>query len=193
VKLRAPGKWSAYVEEDLLPRLHGFELLMASYAMCHMKLDMMLGQTGYKPSSKPPRLSVWLTNSLERAVREVRDLFFQPLVEEARGASEVKRQAPIMCVIGNPPYSVRSENKGDWILNLCQDYKRSLNEKNIQSLSDDYVKFIRLAQRFIERNGSGILAYVTNNSYVDGIVHRRMRQELSETFDKIYVLNLHGD
>ncbi len=105
VKARAPGKWSSYVEEDLLPRLHGFELLMASYAMCHMKLDMMLDQTGYKPSAKPPRLSVWLTNSLEPAEREVQRLFFQPLAEEARGASEVKRQMPIMCVIGNPPYS----------------------------------------------------------------------------------------
>ncbi|MGN6849650.1 MAG: N-6 DNA methylase [Sphingomicrobium sp.] len=89
VKPRAPGKWSGYVEEDLLPRLHGFELLMASYAMCHMKLDMMLDQTGYKPSANPPRLSVWLTNALEPADREVRDLFFQPLAEEARGASEV--------------------------------------------------------------------------------------------------------
>lgn len=103
VKARAPGKWSNYVEEDLLPRLHGFELLMASYAMCHMKLDMMLTETGYKPSTRPPRLSVWLTNALEPAEREVRDLFFQPLAEEARGASEVKRQTPIMCVIGKPP------------------------------------------------------------------------------------------
>lgn len=101
VKVRAPGKWSNYVEEDLLPRLHGFELLMASYAMCHMKLDMMLTETGYKPSAKPPRLSVWLTNSLEPADRDVRELFFQPLADEARGASEVKRQTPIMCVIGN--------------------------------------------------------------------------------------------
>jgi hypothetical protein len=193
VKVRAPGKWSGYVEQDLLPRLHGFELLMASYAMCHMKLDMQLTESGYKPSSAPPRLSVWLTNSLEPAEREVRDLFFAPLAEEARGASEVKRQAPIMCVIGNPPYSVSGENKGDWIRNLCHDYKEDLNEKNIQSLSDDYVKFIRLGQKFVARNGKGVLAYVTNNSYVDGIIHRKMREELSTVFDKLYVLNLHGD
>lgn len=112
VKARAPGKWSGYVEQDLLPRLHGFELLMASYAMCHMKLDMQLTESGYKPSKVPPRLSVWLTNALEPAERDVRDLFFQPLAEEARGASEVKRQTPIMCVIGNPPYSSSSQNNG---------------------------------------------------------------------------------
>ncbi|HEX8193809.1 MAG TPA: N-6 DNA methylase, partial [Allosphingosinicella sp.] len=118
VKVRAPGKWSAYVEQELLPRLHGFELLMASYAMCHMKLDMQLTESGYKPSANPPRLSVWLTNALEPAEREVRDLFFQPLADEARGASEVKRQTPIMCVIGNPPYSGESANKGDHIMAL---------------------------------------------------------------------------
>jgi len=154
---------------------------------------MQLEQSGYRPSPKAPRLSVWLTNALEPAEREVRDLFFQPLAEEARGASEVKRQTPIMCVIGNPPYSVSSENKGDWIRELSQNYKRELNEKNIQSLSDDYVKFIRLGQHHIDKNNGGILAYVTNNSYVDGIIHRRMREELSASFDTIYVFNLHGD
>src|SRR5690606_32557218 len=123
VKARAPGKWSAYVEQDLLPRLPGFELLMASYAMCHLKLDMQLTESGYKPSANPPRLSVWLTNALEQAEREVRDLFFQPLAEEARGASEVKRQTPIMCVIGNPPYSSSSQNTGAWITDLIEDYK----------------------------------------------------------------------
>ena len=99
VKARAPGKWSGYVEQDLLPRLHGFELLMASYAMCHMKLDMQLSESGYRPSANPPRLSVWLTNALEPAERHVADMFFQALAEEARGASQVKRQTPIMCVI----------------------------------------------------------------------------------------------
>ena len=159
VKARAPGKWSNYVEQDLLPRLHGFELLMASYAMCHMKLDMMLTETGYKPSGKPPRLSVWLTNSLEPAERDVKDLFFQPLAEEARGASEVKRQTPIMCVIGNPPYSGHSSNKGSWIESLMADYKVSPELKRpaqAKWLSDDYVKFIRFGEHMIERNGVGV-------------------------------------
>jgi predicted helicase len=191
VKVRAPGKWSNYVEEDLLPRLHGFELLMASYAMCHMKLDMMLTETGYKPSAKPPRLSVWLTNSLEPAEREVRDLFFQPLAEEARGASEVKRQTPIMCVIGNPPYSLSSQNRGEWITSLLRDYKEGLGERKV-NLDDDYIKFIRMCQFLIEKNGCGVVGLITNNSFLDGITHRRMRQSLLESFDRVYVLDLHG-
>lgn len=193
VKTRAPGKWSNYVEEDLLPRLHGFELLMASYAMCHMKLDMMLDQTGYKPSAKPPRLSVWLTNSLEPAEREIRDLFFQPLAEEARGASEVKRQMPIMCVIGNPPYSVSSANQGDWIQSLMATYKAGLTDANIQPLSDDYVKFLRYAHYLIEKNGSGVMAMVTNHSFINGVIHRTMRNSLMQSFDRIAILDLHGN
>jgi hypothetical protein len=197
VKTRAPGKWSAYVEEDLLPRMHGFELLMASYAMCHMKLDMMLTETGYKPSAKPPRLSVWLTNALEPAEREVKDLFFQPLAEEARGASEVKRQTPIMCVIGNPPYSGISQNMGDWITRLIEDYKyiegKHFGERK-HWLQDDYVKFIRLAEHTIEQNPSGgVLGFITNHGYLDNPTFRGMRWHLLKTFDKIWVLNLHGN
>jgi hypothetical protein len=197
VKARAPGKWSNYVEEDLLPRLHGFELLMASYAMCHMKLDMMLTETGYKPSPKPPRLSVWLTNSLEPAEREVRDLFFQPLAEEARGASDVKRQTPIMCVIGNPPYSGISQNMGDWITGLIQDYKYVDGEhfgERKHWLHDDYVKFVRMAEDVIASNPSGgVLGFITNHGYLDNPTFRGMRWHLLQTFDKIYVLDLHGN
>lgn len=198
VKARAPGKWSGYVEQDLLPRLHGFELLMASYAMCHMKLDMQLTESGYKPSAKPPRLSVWLTNALEPAEREVRDLFFQPLAEEARGAGEVKRQTPIMCVIGNPPYSGKSANNGTWITDLIQAYKKEpggktrLQESQTRWLSDDYVKFIRLAENTIERNGEGVLAFITNHGYLDNPTFRGMRWHLLRTFDKVWILDLHG-
>jgi predicted helicase len=197
VKARAPGKWSNYVEEDLLPRLHGFELLMASYAMCHMKLDMMLTETGYKPTAKPPRLSVWLTNSLEPAEREVKDLFFQPLAEEARGASEVKRQTPIMCVIGNPPYSGISQNAGDWIATLIEDYKYVDGEhfgERKHWLQDDYVKFIRMAEHVIANNPSGgVLGLITNHGYLDNPTFRGMRWHLLKTFDKIWVLDLHGN
>jgi predicted helicase len=197
VKARAPGKWSSYVEQDLLPRLHGFELLMASYAMCHMKLDMMLSETGYKPSSKPPRLSVWLTNALEPAEREVKDLFFQPLADEARGASEVKRQTPIMCVIGNPPYSGHSSNFGDWIEGLMAAYKISPELKRpaqAKWLSDDYVKFIRMSEHLIERNGGGgVLGFITNHSYLDNATFVDMRRHLLATFDKIYVFDMHGN
>ena len=200
VKARAPGKWSGYVEQDLLPRLHGFELLMASYAMCHMKLDMMLDQTGYKPSATPPRLSVWLTNALEPAEREVRDLFFAPLAEEARGASEVKRQTPIMCVIGNPPYSGESANKGAHIMRLMEAYKKEpggkekLKERNPKWINDDYVKFIRMAEDLIAKNPSGgVLGFITNHGYLDNPTFRGMRWHLLKTFEKIWVLDLHGN
>lgn len=196
VKARAPGKWSGYVEQDLLPRLHGFELLMASYAMCHMKLDMQLTESGYKPSAKPPRLSVWLTNALEPAEREVRDLFFQPLAEEARGASEVKRQTPIMCVIGNPPYSSSSQNNGLWITDLIEDYKYTagIHFREVKHwLHDDYVKFIRMAEDAICRSGCGILAMITNHGFLENPTFRGMRFHLLESFDAIYVLDLHGN
>lgn len=196
VKARAPGKWSAYVEKDLLPRLHGFELLMASYAMCHMKLDMMLHGTGYKPTRNPPRLSVWLTNALEPAEREVRDLFFQPLAEEARGASEVKRQTPIMCIIGNPPYSGHSSNFGEWIEGLMAAYKVSPELKRpaqAKWLSDDYVKFIRMSEHLIGSNGEGVLGFVTNHGYLDNPTFLDMRHHLRKTFDRIFVLDLHGN
>ena len=197
VKARAPGKWSGYVEQDLLPRLHGFELLMASYAMCHMKLDMQLTESGYKPSATPPRLSVWLTNSLEPAEREIKDLFFQPLAEEARGASEVKRQTPIMCVIGNPPYSGESANKGA-IKDLMAAYKmepggkEKLQESQTRWLNDDYVKFIRLAEHMIAENGEGVLGFITNHGYLDNPTFRGMRWHLLKSFDKIWVVDLHG-
>ena len=197
VKARAPGKWSSYVEEDLLPRLHGFELLMASYAMCHMKLDMQLTESGYVPSRNPPRLSVWLTNALEPAEREVKDLFFQQLADEARGASEVKRQTPIMCVIGNPPYSGISQNNGEWITQLIEDYKYVDGEhfgERKHWLHDDYVKFIRMSEEMIAKNPSGgVLGFITNHGYLDNPTFRGMRWHLLKTFDKIWVLDLHGN
>ncbi|MDP1912163.1 type ISP restriction/modification enzyme [Brevundimonas sp.] len=199
VKSRAPGKWSGYVEQDLLPRLHGFELLMASYAMCHMKLDMQLTESGYKPSAKPPRLSVWLTNALEPAERDVRDLFFQPLAEEARGASEVKRQSPIMCIMGNPPYSGESANKGDHITKLMEVYKKEpggkhpLDERNSKWLNDDYVKFIRMSEDLIAKNASGgVLGFISNHGFLNNPTFRGMRWHLLNSFDKIWVLDLHG-
>lgn len=197
VKARAPGKWSSYVEQDLLPRLHGFELLMASYAMCHMKLDLQLTESGYRPSVQPPRLSVWLTNALEPAEREVRDLFFQPLADEAVGASDVKRQTPIMCVIGNPPYSGISQNMGEWITSLIENYKyvdgKHFGERK-HWLHDDYVKFIRMAEHTIAKNGAGgVFGFITNHGYLDNTTFRGMRWHLLKTFDKIWVVDLHGN
>ena len=186
------GIWSKYVTNDLIPRLNGFELLMASYAMAHLKMDMLLTETGYKPTDDQ-RFRIFLTNSLEEAHPDSQTLFSSWLSDEADQANAIKRDAPVMVVMGNPPYSVSSSNKGKWIEGLTADYKKDLNERNIQPLSDDYIKFIRFGQYFIDKNGSGILAYISNNSFIDGIIHRQMRKHLLESFDKIYILDLHGN
>ncbi|PKL80599.1 MAG: adenine specific DNA methyltransferase [Ignavibacteriae bacterium HGW-Ignavibacteriae-4] len=185
------GMWSSYVDEHLIPRLNGFELLMASYAMAHLKLSMLLAETGYK-SKTDQRLNVFLTNSLEEHHKDTGTIFSSWLSAESNEANRIKRDVPVMCVIGNPPYSVSSSNKGEWIQNLIKDYKKDLNERKI-NLDDDYIKFIRYGQHYIEKNGEGILAYISNNSFIDGITHRQMRKNLLETFDKIYILDLHGN
>ncbi len=186
------GIWGSYVENDLIPRLNGFELLMASYTMAHLKLDMLLSETGYKPQ-KDQRFNIYLTNSLEEHHPDTGTLFAQWLSSEANEANHIKRDTPVMVIMGNPPYSVSSTNKSKWIENLMQDYKKDLNEGNIQPLSDDYIKFIRYGQHFIEKNGEGILAYISNNSFIDGINHRQMRKCLLQNFDKLYIIDLHGD
>lgn len=186
------GIWSSYVDEHLIPRLNGFELLMASYAMAHLQMDLLMKETGYKGKGDQ-RFKIFLTNSLEEHHPDTATLFANWLSTEANEANMIKRDTPVMCVIGNPPYAVSSSNKGEWIESLVADYKKDLNERNIQPLSDDYIKFIRYGQHFIEKTGEGVLAYISNNSFLDGIIHRRMRENLLKTFDKIYILDLHGN
>jgi len=187
------GIWSNYIEEHLIPRLNGFEILMAPYTMCHLKLESLLRDTGYHPKDekKQKRLQVYLTNSLEEAHPDSGTLFASWLSRESIEANYIKKETPVMVVLGNPPYSVSSSNKGEWIQNLIADYKKDLHEKKI-NLDDDYIKFIRYGQYYIDKNGGGILAYISNNSFIDGITHRQMRKCLLESFDKIYILDLHG-
>lgn len=192
-----PGMWSTYVEEHLLPRLNGFELLMAPYTMAHLKLDLFLQDTHYQPKQLR-RFNIYLTNSLEEYHPDTQSLLAHWLSAEANAASAIKRDAPIMVVMGNPPYAVSSANASvtkdgekTWIGKLLDDYKKDLEEKKL-NLDDDYIKFIRYGHYLIEKNGEGILAYISNNSFLDGITHRQMRKTLLETFDKIYILDLHG-
>lgn len=189
------GVWAEYVKTHLIPRLNGFELMMAPYAIAHLKLDMLLNSIGGIPTTNTTnqRLRIYLTNSLEEYDKETGTLFAQWLATEANEANIVKRDTPVMVMIGNPPYSVSSNNSGTWITDLMNDYKKDLNERNIQPLSDDYIKFIRLGQYYVQKNGSGILAYISNNSFIDGLIHRQMRKSLLDTFDKIYILDLHGN
>ena len=192
------GIWSKYVETHLLPRLNGFELLMASYAMAHLQLDLLLTETGYKPTTDQ-RFRVYLTNSLEESHPDTGTLFANWLSTEANEANHIKRDTPVMCVIGNPPYSGESSNKGEWIMSLMEDYKKEpggkekLKEQNSKFINDDYVKFLRYGQHFIEKNGSGILAFINPHGYLDNPTFRGMRWNLLKTYDKIYTIDLHGN
>ena len=191
------GKWKSYVKDDLLPRLNGFEILMASYTMAHVKLDMVLANTGYTHSGDG-RFNIFLTNSLEEHTESMGPLFAAALGEEANAAKFIKRDCPVMVVMGNPPYSGISKNNGKWIQGLVEEYKREPGTKDKLKerknwLNDDYVKFIRLAESYVERNHEGVLAFINNHGFIDNPTFRGMRWHLLETFDEIYVLNLHGN
>jgi predicted helicase len=223
------GAWPGYVRDRLLPRLFGFELLMAPYAMAHLKLGMQLAALDLPEADRErwafvpeegERLGIYLTNTLEQAAKTSERLVMAHYItEEANTATEVKRDKPVMVVLGNPPYSGHSANNSDWIMALLrgEDLTNTqgetlrergkgvrthsyfmvdgepLGERNPKWLNDDYVKFIRFAQWRIERSGYGVLAFVTNHGYLDNPTFRGMRQSLMRTFDEIYVLDLHGN
>jgi predicted helicase len=228
IKQGQTGMWNDYVAEKLLTRLFGFELLMAPYAVAHLKLGLLLQETGYQlveqasspvhsagqtGASVPPRLGIYLTNTLEEAIKKSELLFAQYIVEEAEAAAHIKKDLPIMAVLGNPPYSGISANASvrsvedpktgkmkkelTWIGKLIEDYKKvdskPLGEKNPKWLQDDYVKFIRFGQWRIERTGQGVLGFITNHAYLDNPTFRGMRQSLMNTFTDIYILDLHGN
>ena len=201
------GMWSAYVRDHLLDRIFGFELMMAPYAVAHFKLALQLaGHDLDLPEDQKARwaydfqaedrIRVYLTNTLE-VLPDIREDLYGPIrfvAQEAREADAVKQDKPIMVVLGNPPYAVSSANKGEHIEALMNRYKEAVrDERNIQPLSDDYIKFIRFAHDRIERTGSGIVAMITNNSYLSGVIHRGMREEIIRTFNEIFVVNLHGN
>jgi predicted helicase len=197
------GAWQSYAADDLLPRIFGFEVLMAPYTIAHLKLDLTLQKTGYKDPPKT-RQQIYLTNSLEVSQKQgqIKLEFAEWLSNEANEAANIKQNVPVMVVLGNPPYSGESQNSGlqvSWLDNLLDDYKKEpatkekLKEKNSKWLNDDYVKFIRYGQHFIEKSDGGILAYINNHSFLDNPTFRGMRYNLLKTFDKIYVLDLHGN
>ena len=189
------GIWPDYVRRQLLPRLHGFELLMAPYTLAHMRLGLYLSEKD-SPLGEDDRLNILLTNSLDRGEKKEEQLWEDHIVAEANAAAEVKNDVPIMVVLGNPPYSVNSANKGEWITDLLKQYREvdgaPLGERKT-TLSDDYVKFIRFGQWRIEHNGEGVLAFITNHAWLDNVTFRGMRQSLLNSFNEIYVLDLHGN
>ena len=201
-KKHQAGLWPAYVHEHLLPRLFGFELLMAPYAVAHFKIGLELSgrhlpelwRSTWAYQFQPnERVNIYLTNTLEGIEHVTHQAGpLAVLTKEANEAAAVKRTRPVLVVLGNPPYSnFGRQNRNDFILGLLEDYKRGLKEKKI-NLDDDFIKFLRWAQWRIQETGQGVIGYITNNVYLDGLTHRRMRESLLETFDEIYVLNLHG-
>ncbi len=206
-KKKNAGQWGSYVHEHLLPRLFGFELLMAPYAVAHFKIGLALAamdeeplfrqQWSYEPQGNE-RVNIFLTNTLEDLEHTAEQLGpLRILSDEANSAYEVKKHKPVLVVLGNPPYSGHSANTGEWISKLVRDYYfcdgKPLGERNPKWLQDDYVKFLRWAQWRIDQTGQGVLAFITNHGYLDNPTFRGMRQNLMQTFDEIYVLDLHGN
>jgi predicted helicase len=183
------GIFNQLIKRHLLKNFYAFEVLIAPYAIGHFKVNNQLRDLGYVLTSGE-RFQLFLTNTLE--THDIGMMGLLPLNEENKKAKEIKEKTRILVICGNPPYSVRSMNRSDFIEKLMATYKKNLNEKNIQPLSDDYIKFIRFAQWKIEQTGSGLVGLITNNSYLDGLIHRQMRKNLLDTFDLVYILNLHG-
>lgn len=191
-RINLAGLIKKKIESHLLKDFYGLEILITPYIISHIKLMNLLNTWFYRFKDND-RVQIYLTNTLEPIEFHGLIPFLKELGEENKVANEIKLKKRILVILGNPPYSVSSYNKSDWIMEKMQDYKKGLNERNIQPLSDDYIKFIRFAQWKIQQNQQGIVGYITNNSYLDGIIHRQMRKNLLDTFDRIYILNLHGN
>lgn len=195
------GRWANYAREELLPRLHGFEIMMASYTIAHLKLTTTLKESGVDINKG--RLGVYLTNSLEKAESYDDTLFAglglgQAITNESIAANKVKNDLPVMVVLGNPPYSGVSSNESEYANSLVEKYKvepggkERLQERK-HWLNDDYVKFIAFAEDMIEKNGEGVVGFITNHGYLDNPTFRGMRWHLMDTFDSIYIVDLHGN
>lgn len=191
------GKKSGFVKEHILKNFYAFELMMAPYAIGHLKMSFLLEELGYK-LHVDDRFKLYLTNTLEMEELAQTELpGMVSLSEESHLAGKVKKEQPILVILGNPPYSGHSSNIGGWISKEIKVYfqvdGKPLGEKNPKWLQDDYVKFIRFAQWKIEQTGEGILGFITNHSYLDNPTFRGMRQSLMQSFDEIYLLDLHGN
>lgn len=198
--------WNDYVPRDLLPRLHGYELLMAPYAIAHLKIGLKLYETGYRFASEE-RARIYLTNALEpEGTDQVMLEFLPALAHEAEAVNEIKRKQRFSVVIGNPPYSGLSSNRGPWIDGLLKGKLpdgtstasyyhvdgKPLGERKLW-LQDDYVKFIRLSQWLLDRTGVGVHGYISNHGYLDNPTFRGMRWSLMQSFHQMRVLDLHGN
>ena len=191
------GGRKEFIRKHILGNFYAFELMMAPYAVGHLKMAFFLEELGHRLGENE-RIPFYLTNTLDMSELEASRLpGLSSLAEESHLAGRVKREQPILVILGNPPYSGHSANKGEWILRQIETYKqvdgKPLGEKNPKWLQDDYVKFLRFAQWKIEQVGRGVIGMITNHAYLDNPTFRGMRQSLMQTFDEIYILDLHGN
>lgn len=206
--------WPEDVVDNIIPRIYGFEYLVAPYTIANLKLSTALHLEQVPEDNMPERLQIYLTNSLDNDINKPKAIPFDRIIrEEAEAAFDIKNNTRIMVVLGNPPYNEKSANKGNWIEGLMHDYKQEpgfkgskrrnkkgkiiytdtlVGEKNPKPLNNDYCKFIRLGQEFLKNNQEGILAYITANTFLDTTLFRGMRYELLSKFDEIHIVNLHG-
>jgi predicted helicase len=191
------GAVETFIKEHILQNYYAFELMMAPYAIGHMKMSFLLEELGYRMEDDE-RVKYYLTNTLEmKELEESKFPGMSSLSHESHEAGKIKKRVPILVILGNPPYSGHSSNTGEWISDVIKEYYqvdgKPLGEKNPKWLQDDYVKFIRFSQWKIEQAGEGVLGFITNHSYLDNPTFRGMRQSLMKTFDEIYILDLHGN
>src|SRR5690606_13489501 len=190
------GAVKSFLKDQILQNFYSFELMMAPYAIGHMKMSFLLEELGYRMEDDE-RVKYYLTNTLEmKELDESKFPGMSSLSHESHEAGKVKKQVPILVVLGNPPYSGISSNKGEWITAQIETYKYVDGEhfkERKHWLQDDYVKFIRFSQWKIDEAGEGVLGFITNHSYLDNPTFRGMRQSLMNSFDEIYILDLHGN
>lgn len=189
------GSIKKFIEEHILENFYAFELMMAPYAVGHLKISLVLNEYGYR-LEKDKRFNLFLTNTLDLKKKDdhLPGVLERSIAKESEQALLTKEKTPIWVIFGNPPYSGNSVNKTDFTEREMEVYKKEVDsEKNLKPLLDDYIKFIRFAHWKIERSKRGILAMITNNSYLSGLIHRGMRKKLLEDFNEIYILNLHGN
>ena len=191
------GAVKDFIKQQILQNYYAFELMMAPYAIGHMKMSFLLEELGYRMADDE-RMKYYLTNTLDMQELEASKFpGMSSLSHESQEAGKVKKDVPILVILGNPPYSYLSSNNGEWISKEIKEYYKvdgkPLGEKNPKGLQDDYVKFIRFSQYKIDQSGEGVLGFITNHSYLDNPTFRGMRQSLINSFDEIYILDLHGN
>ncbi|HEX9944363.1 MAG TPA: type ISP restriction/modification enzyme [Thermoanaerobaculia bacterium] len=202
------GVVPALLRDHLLRDFHAFELMMAPYAIGHLKMTLILDEMG-RPLERGERFHLYLTNALDmRELVQSKLPGMSALSRESHEAGRVKKDLALTVILGNPPWAGRSQIRGrepDALLKegyIAADGRRDegyyqldgrpLEERNPKWLQNDYIKFLRFAQRRIDRAGEGIVAFVTDHGYLDNPTFRGMRRSLLGTFDQIYLLDLHG-